>query len=68
MSIIGERAAIFWSASAAIALGVLLHLPMLAEAHRMGNHLVGMGADPAMMVGMILIAAGVPAAIYGALP
>lgn len=34
----------------------------------MGNHLAGMSADPAMLIGMALIAIGVPAAIYGALP
>ncbi len=34
----------------------------------MGNRLVGMETDPAMMVGMALILFGVPAAIYGALP
>jgi putative MFS transporter len=66
--IIGERAPIFWSACVAISLGVLLHLPMLVEAHHMGNHLVGMEADPAMLIGMALIIIGVPAAIYGALP
>ena len=59
---------LFWLGSAAIAAGVLLHLPMLAEAHRMGNHLAGMGADPAMIWGMALIGIGVPAAIVGALP
>ena len=67
-SIIGERAPIFWGACAAIALGVLLHLPMLAMAHRMGNHLVGMPMDAEMWLGMALIVLGVPAAIYGALP
>ena len=67
-SIIGSRASIFWSACAAIALGVALHLPMLAMAHRMGNHLAGMPMDPGMWLGMALIVAGVPAAIYGALP
>ncbi|HEV2867091.1 MAG TPA: MFS transporter [Allosphingosinicella sp.] len=67
-SIVGERAPIFWGACAAIALGVLLHLPMLAMAHRMGNHIVGMPMDPEMWAGMILIVGGVPAAIYGALP
>ena len=65
---IGERAPIFWGACAAIAVGVLLHLPMLAMAHRMNNHLVGMPMDPEMWVGMTLIIGGVPAAIYGALP
>lgn len=67
-SIIGERAPIFWGACAAISAGVLLHLPMLAMAHRMGNHLYGMPMDPGMWIGMALIIVGVPAAIYGALP
>lgn len=67
-SIIGERAPIFWGACAAIAIGVLLHLPMLAMAHDMGNHIVGMPMDPWMWVGMALILLGVPAAVYGALP
>jgi putative MFS transporter len=67
-SIIGERAPIFWGACAAIAVGVILHLPMLAMAHRMGNHLYGMGMDPQMWWGMAFIILGVPAAIYGALP
>ena len=67
-SIIGERAPIFWGACAAIAVGVILHLPMLAMAHRMGNHLYGMPMDPTMWFGMALIILGVPAAIYGALP
>ncbi len=51
-----------------IVVGVLLHMPMLVEAHRMGNHLAGMGADPAMLAGMALILTGVPLAIFGALP
>jgi putative MFS transporter len=67
-SIIGERAPIFWGACAAIALGILLHLPMLAMAHRIGNHLYGMPMDSGMWFGMALIILGVPAAIYGALP
>jgi putative MFS transporter len=68
ISIVGERAPIFWGACAAIALGVLLHLPMLAMAHRMGNRLAGMPMDPEMWAGMVLIALGVPAAVFGALP
>jgi len=68
ISIIGERAPIFWGACAAIAAGVLLHLPMLAMAHDMGNHLAGMPMDTGMWIGMALILAGVPAAIFGALP
>jgi putative MFS transporter len=67
-SIVGERAPVFWGACAAIAIGVLLHLPMLAMAHGRGNHLAGMKMDPQMWFGMIFILAGVPAAIYGALP
>lgn len=67
-SIIGERAPIFWAGCAAIILGILLHLPMLAMAHSMGNHLRGMPMDAPMAGGMILILLGVPAAIYGALP
>lgn len=68
ISIVGERAAWFWAGCAAISAGVLLHLPMLAEAHRMGNHLVGMPLDPTMYAGMALIITGVPLAIFGALP
>ena len=68
VSIVGERAPIFWGACAAIAAGVLLHLPMLAMAHDMGNHLAGMPMDRGMWAGMALILAGVPAAIFGALP
>jgi MFS transporter, putative metabolite:H+ symporter len=67
-SIIGERAPIFWGACLAIAAGVLMHLPMLAMAHSMGNHLAGMPMEPGMWAGMALIILGVPAAIYGALP
>jgi putative MFS transporter len=68
VSIVGERAPIFWGACVAIALGVLAHLPMLAMAHRMHNRLVGMPMDPQMWAGMVLIILGVPAAIWGALP
>ncbi|HET9397851.1 MAG TPA: MFS transporter, partial [Sphingomicrobium sp.] len=67
-SIIGERAPIFWAACIAISIGIILHLPMLAMAHRMGNHLSGMPMDSGMWFGMALIVMGVPAAIYGALP
>lgn len=68
VSIVGERAPLFWGGCAAIAAGVLLHLPMLAMAHRMGNHLAGMAMDPGMWIGMALIVLGIPAAVYGALP
>jgi putative MFS transporter len=68
ISIIGERAPLFWGGCLAIAVGVLLHLPMLAMAHHMGNRLAGMPMDLQMWAGMALILVGVPAAISGALP
>jgi putative MFS transporter len=67
-SIIGARWPLFWGGCAAIAAGVLLHLPMLADAHAMGNHIAGMPMDPWMYPGMALIILGVPAACFGALP
>ena len=67
-SIIGERWPWFWAGCAAIGVGVALHLPMLAMAHVMGNHLSGMPMDGWMYFGMALIAIGVPLAIFGALP
>lgn len=66
--LIRDRAAWFWIGCAAIASGVLLHLPMLAHAHAMGNHLVGMPMDAPMAAGMALILVGVPIACWGALP
>jgi putative MFS transporter len=68
ISVIGDRAAWFWAGCAAISVGVLLHFPMLAMAHRMGNHLAGMPMDAGMLVGMALIIAGVPLACWGAMP
>ena len=67
-SIVGERALYFWAGCVAISIGVLLHLPMLAMAHEMGNHLAGMPMDMGMHAGMGLIAIGAPLACYGALP
>ena len=67
-SVVGERWPLFWAGCAAISIGVALHLPMLAMAHTMGNHLSGMPMDGWMYLGMALIGIGVPAAIFGALP
>ena len=67
-SVVGERWPLFWAGCLAISAGVLLHLPMLAMAHSMGNHLTGMPMDGWMYLGMALIGVGVPAAIFGALP
>lgn len=67
-SVVGERWPLFWTGCVAISAGVLLHLPMLAMAHTMGNNLSGMPMDGWMYLGMALIGLGVPAAIFGALP
>ena len=67
-SVVGDRWPLFWAGCFAISAGVLLHLPMLAMAHAMGNHLSGMPMDGWMYLGMALIGVGVPAAIVGALP
>lgn len=67
-SIIGERGRWFWLGCALISVGVLLHLPMLAMAHRMGSHFSQMPTDPEMLVGMAAIAFGVPLACWGAVP
>lgn len=63
-----DRSPWFWAGCGAIILGVLLHVPMLLMAHRMGNHLAGMPMDAGMLVGMALIICGVPIACWGALP
>ena len=63
-----RRRFFFWLGCALIAVGVALHLPMLAMAHQMGNHLAGMPMDGTMMFGMALIVGGVPLSIFGALP
>ena len=67
-SIFRKRSIWFWIGCALISAGVLLHVPMLAHAHAMGNQLVGMEMGPEMLVGMAAIVAGVPLACWGALP
>ena len=59
---------LFWIGCLAISVGVALHLPMLAMAHSMGNHLAGMPMHTEMYIGMAAIIVGVPMAIFGALP
>ncbi|MEL0253596.1 MAG: MFS transporter, partial [Novosphingobium sp.] len=51
-----------------IRVSAMLHLPGLAMAHSMDNHLSGMPMDGGMWLGMALIAIGVPLACFGALP
>lgn len=60
--------AFFWLGSAAVLLGVLLHLPMFIEAASMNYVLVGMPVDWHMEIGMTLIVGGTLAAWYGLLP
>ncbi|MGH8182933.1 MAG: MFS transporter [Rhodanobacteraceae bacterium] len=58
----------FWLGCIVVAAGVCLHLPMYVMAAPMHFHLAGMPMDPGMLVGMILIPAGVLLAAYGLMP
>ena len=51
-----------------VTLGVILHLPMYVQARDVGFRLAGMPVDTPMIVGMILIVAGLVAAIAGLIP
>lgn len=48
--------------------GVLLHLPMFFSAARMHYRLAGMGTDAPMIVGMVLVVAGLLLTAYGLVP
>lgn len=63
-----RNALAFWSGSALVTIGVLLHLPMFWMARDMGFVLAGMPMDAAMLLGMVLIVLGIAAASYGLLP
>ena len=63
----GHRGA-FWTGVVAVITGVILHLPMYLQASDMGFRLVGMPLDASMVVGMVLIVAGLAATIYGLIP
>ncbi|HEU0066564.1 MAG TPA: MFS transporter [Sphingomonas sp.] len=52
----------------AVTAGVLLHMPMFADAQGMGYRMAGMAMDANMLWGMALIVAGVAIAGYGLLP
>ncbi len=67
MKLAGGRRGLFWAGVAAVAAGVLLHLPMFISARSMGYRLVGMKMDPSMIIGMVLIGAGILATAYGLL-
>jgi putative MFS transporter len=63
-----RNARAFWCGSVLVSAGVLLHLPMWWMARSVHFRLAGMPMDPAMMLGMGLIIAGIVAAAYGLLP
>ena len=63
-----SRAIVFTLGSAAVVLGVLLHLPMFWMARSMGFKLTGMAMDSGMLAGMALITGGIVMAGYGLLP
>lgn len=63
----GHRGA-FWAGVIAVIAGVILHLPMYVEARDMGYHLAGMPLDAGMLVGMVLIVAGLAGTIWGLIP
>jgi MFS transporter, putative metabolite:H+ symporter len=58
----------FYIGCAAIAGGVLLHLPMFISSASMHFQLAGMPMDPWMLVGIALIVLGLIAAVYGIYP
>ena len=59
---------LFWLGTAAVVLGVLLHLPMYWMGRDMGFQLSGMQMDSGMVIGMALILAGVAMSALGMLP
>src|SRR5580693_3478933 len=63
-----NHALAFWSGSAAVIAGVLLHVPMFWMGRNTGFRLAGMPMDRGMVVGMALIVMGVIAASYGLKP
>jgi hypothetical protein len=58
----------FWLGVVACAVGVGLHLPMYYSARDMGYQMAGMRPDGAMIIGMVLIGAGLVAGLYGLMP
>ena len=63
----GHRGA-FWAGVIAVIVGVVLHLPMYLQASDIGYRLAGMPLDASMLVGMVLIVAGLAATIWGLIP
>jgi len=63
----GHRGA-FWAGVVAVIAGVMLHLPMYTEARGVGYRLAGMPVDAPMIIGMVLIVAGLVVTIWGLIP
>ena len=63
-----EHPVAFWLGAAACTAGVALHIPMYYSARGMGYMMAGLQPDAAMIAGMVLIAAGLAAALYGLVP
>lgn len=65
---LSRRESLAWAGIAAVAAGVLLHLPMYLAAGDMGYRLANMKVDAPMAVGMVLIVCGLAATAYGLFP
>jgi putative MFS transporter len=63
-----EHRGIYWAGVIAVTAGVILHLPMYFEGRDMGFRLVGMPVDLPMIIGMVLIVAGLAATVWGVIP
>jgi putative MFS transporter len=63
-----EHPAAFWLGTAAVTVGVLLHLPFYLDARDEGYVLAGKTPDAPFMFGMLLIIAGLVATGYGLFP
>lgn len=63
-----RNAVAFWLGSAAVTVGVGLHLPMFLMGRDMGYRLADMPMDQGMILGMGLIVLGIMVAGYGLLP
>jgi len=63
-----EHPVAFWYGVAMVTIGVILQLPMYYMARKNHHHLAGMAITPEMAVGMVMIFAGIAAAIYGLFP
>ena len=68
MGIAFHHAGAFWVGTAAIAVGVVLHLPGFFAASDMGYRMVGMPMGDEMLAGMALIVGGILLAGWGLFP